>query len=313
MEPVVLPNRAILFSGPGMRPFSALTFSMSSICPFSFLSPIGYQAMKEWHAVRDSFRSRANTPECSPPTPQSLQDIKLVQAQMAAVYAVALIRERISDREFQAARANIDAVLELMTDGFVNAWGPRFSRRGRARRARALAHQAALDFEAAQGAAMAAVLLQPVAVDNPGGWGTGGGWGDVGTWGAAPSAPALWAAPLGNTWGWGGGANGGWAALGVRLKRIFYPGRRGCAQPPCFPGPHCVFFPATPWIASSSGSAAVRTANRERSVVGTGAGRTTMGPRVLDCTLAMDNNNNDFYSPQKRPKNYKERMTFISI
>jgi hypothetical protein len=97
-----------------------------------------------------------------------------------------------------------------MTDGFVNAWGPRLSRRGRARRARALAHQAALDFEAAQGAAMAAVLLQPVAVDNPGGWGTGGGWGDVGTWGAAPSAPSLWAAPLGNTWGWGGGANRGW-------------------------------------------------------------------------------------------------------
>lgn len=35
--------------------------------------------MKEWHAVCDAFRTRA---ECSPPTLQSLPDVTLVEAQM---------------------------------------------------------------------------------------------------------------------------------------------------------------------------------------------------------------------------------------
>jgi hypothetical protein len=78
--------------------------------------------------------------------------------------------------------------LELMNDDFVNSWGPRFSLRGRVRRARRLARHAEAQMRVAQealAAAAAATTTMPVTGDNDsttndnsGGWGSGSSWGD---------------------------------------------------------------------------------------------------------------------------------------
>ncbi|KAJ7786797.1 hypothetical protein B0H14DRAFT_3506382 [Mycena olivaceomarginata] len=163
---------------------------------YSWWSQIGVDAEKEMAELRAPFNAKY---PWHTPTPKFLADRAALQARLACSYAIVSIREHIQDAEFLAARADIDAVLELMTDAFVHAWGPRFSPRTRVRRARRLARQEEL--EAAQAAAAAATTAAPMDIDDNAsawvnsGWGDGSGWSDGSGWGS------------GSGWGgWGTGA-----------------------------------------------------------------------------------------------------------
>jgi hypothetical protein len=118
-------------------------------------------------------------------------------------------------------------VLEFMRDDFVESWGPRFSRKAAARRAKALARQqraeaweAAREAQhAAEEAAEASGVPLGQATWGNGGWGNGGGWGATATgWGGEPSA--WW---TGGDWDGSGGD--GWL-LGNDNPRRRKPPRR---------------------------------------------------------------------------------------
>ncbi|KAJ7831224.1 hypothetical protein B0H14DRAFT_3464228 [Mycena olivaceomarginata] len=138
MDPVVLPHRAIWpcrrgFVDRGLAPQHHLG-EMSHFCWFS---DIGTEAWNETHARYTEGRLAARA-----------------YATAACIWVVAAIREHIQDAAYFAARADFDAALQLMTDDFVDSWGPHFSPHGRARRARRLAAQEAIA-AAAAGAASA--------------------------------------------------------------------------------------------------------------------------------------------------------------
>jgi hypothetical protein len=99
-----------------------------------------------------------------------------------------------------------------MRDDFVQSWGPKFSLRRRAKRARRLARRAEEQLAANLQAHPAPDLWAPAPINNPnsnvwgtGDWGSGdveGGWPwaqDV--WGTANTGTSsLWAASIGTTW-----------------------------------------------------------------------------------------------------------------
>jgi hypothetical protein len=92
-----------------------------------------------------------------------------------------------------------------MTDTFVRAWGPSFSRTRRAERLRRLCRRTQEQMEAAQAHAAATAAIDwvgpaPLEVDdNNAVWGSGGGWSDGGGgWGAGS-----WVGMLGTRWGTG--------------------------------------------------------------------------------------------------------------
>ncbi|KAJ7745167.1 hypothetical protein B0H14DRAFT_2637197 [Mycena olivaceomarginata] len=143
-----------------------------------------------------------------------------VQARLASIYAVAVVREKIQDAQFWAARTDIDAdctviALELMTDSFIQAWGPRFSATRRAKRLRRLCRRTQEQMEAAQAHAAATAATNgggPTPLDqvddDKAVWGSGGGWSDGGGgWGASS-----WVGMLGTGWG-----TGGWGMLSAPL------------------------------------------------------------------------------------------------
>jgi hypothetical protein len=144
-------------------------------------------------------------------------------------------RQQIQDRAILAARADIDAILELLTDDFVGAWGYQVSARNQIRRARAKARARRDAFEEAGRLAREAAEAREEADLPPWpapGWGEGGGWGDASTWGGnevgdgdSGSSSSMWdngwngwedtnnGWNLGSTWGTLGGS--GLAAWGA--------------------------------------------------------------------------------------------------
>ncbi|KAJ7799364.1 hypothetical protein B0H14DRAFT_3491668 [Mycena olivaceomarginata] len=184
MEPVVLPRRARTRQHLDLYPWRA-QHEPQDHNTYSWWSPIGEDARAEADAVRTPFTRkylwRTDAPEESAAR-------AAVQARLASIYAIAVIREKIQDTQFWAARADIDAALELMTDTFVRAWGPSFSRTRRAKRLRRLCRRTQEQMEAAQAHAAATAAIDwvgpaPLEVDdNNTVWGSGGGWSDGG-WG----------------------------------------------------------------------------------------------------------------------------------
>jgi hypothetical protein len=109
-------------------------------------------------------------------------------------------------------------VLEFMRDDFVESWGPRFSRKAAARRAKALAREAREAARDAQRATEEVAEASGVLLGQAM-WGNGGGWGPTATgWGGEPSA--WW---TGGDWDGSGGD--GWL-LGNDNPRRRKPPRR---------------------------------------------------------------------------------------
>ncbi|KAJ7363884.1 hypothetical protein DFH08DRAFT_798347 [Mycena albidolilacea] len=173
---------------------------------FCWFSEIGSDASMEGCAWYGQFTKKH---------PQGDESSAVFRADRAScLWAVAAIRKRIQDAAFYAARADIDAALELMRDDFVQSWGPKFSARRRAKRARRLARRAQEQLAANLQAHPAPDLWAPTPINDPnsnvwgtGDWGSGdgeGGWPwaqDV--WGTANTGTSsLWAASIGTTWGW---------------------------------------------------------------------------------------------------------------
>ncbi|KAJ7658403.1 hypothetical protein B0H14DRAFT_3540579 [Mycena olivaceomarginata] len=220
IEPFRMPNRA-LWSSP-MHGRHRLCTPRPSIRRTAFMFSAGHDAQQEYDRYRNTFLRQFphRSPERLQQTTHFVTETTLLQGRLAAVFAVAVIRDFINDRDILAARADIEAVIELINDTFVNAWGPSFSGRARARRARALAHQGRLDYEAALAAHAAALpYLPPFGAPTPdidtasaastGSWGTGVGWGgevndstndtdtDAGGWG---SGNGTWGSSWGASW-----------------------------------------------------------------------------------------------------------------
>ncbi|KAJ7150419.1 hypothetical protein C8R46DRAFT_1229980 [Mycena filopes] len=222
--PPLLPPRARYSEPMFTRPF---------FCNYFYFSSIGFHA---YNASSDLI-SKFYKAHADPTGPGYMAAYSLLQARLATIYAVAGIQEALQDRAILAARADVDAALELMTDEFVGAWGPYFSHRSaRLRRKRvAAAQQAAAAAAAAaqhaaelqlvqQAAAAAAAGVSTIAVaDLPDipldvlfdsdtlnaledGWGTA-------TWDVASPGEQVewgWAAAAQPGAGWGGG---GWDNL----------------------------------------------------------------------------------------------------
>ncbi|KAJ7017497.1 hypothetical protein C8F04DRAFT_1279270 [Mycena alexandri] len=134
----------------------------------------------------------------------------------ACLYAATTRIQAISDHAILAARADVDAALELMTDDFVRAWGP--------------SSDPVYAVRAAAAAAPPEPAPQPVAVATPAwsswtnglGWtatdhgsDNGGSWDDGVGWGPATASGASW----GDGDGWGQGT--GWRRR--RPKPRVYP------------------------------------------------------------------------------------------
>ncbi|KAJ7358559.1 hypothetical protein DFH08DRAFT_802377 [Mycena albidolilacea] len=159
---------------------------------YSWWSQIGVDTEKEMAELCAPFNTKY---PWHMPTPEFLADRAVLQARLACSYAIVSICEHIQDTEFLAARADINAVLELMTNAFVHAWGPRFSPCTRVRCPRRLARQAQEELEAAQAVAAtatAAALMDIMDIDNDtdastwgnSGWGDGSGWSNGSGWGS---------------------------------------------------------------------------------------------------------------------------------
>ncbi|KAJ7019386.1 hypothetical protein C8F04DRAFT_1276297 [Mycena alexandri] len=223
--------------------FPPTTFTEDSHPAYFFFSLIGYAAFQESGDLCAAFRRKYPVAQRSHvgDTPEfrrdrvchlaSLGHFSTTYAQhqthgnsQAAVYAVAGIRDLIHENTIKAARADIDAALELMTNVFVGAWGPSVSTAARARREmgrlRAARRRQREEFWAARAAALEAASsahersLTPVPL--PAQWDTvTAGWGDTGTanswgtgsgWGAATANNNEW----GTGSGWGAATEWGW-------------------------------------------------------------------------------------------------------
>ncbi|KAJ7873671.1 hypothetical protein B0H13DRAFT_2348907 [Mycena leptocephala] len=147
-------------------------------------------AFEEAGLLRRRFRQKYpyEAPERTQLPPQFIQDNARLEGQLACIYAVAGFRERLIDNAILAARADVDAAIEFLADDFIKAWGPRKSAKSAARRAKALADEAAARQQ--QHIRESSLIWD----EEHNGWGSGGGWGDTGTgWG---------------TGDWSGGATG---------------------------------------------------------------------------------------------------------
>ncbi|KAJ7661211.1 hypothetical protein B0H14DRAFT_3540257 [Mycena olivaceomarginata] len=157
---------------------------------FCWFSEIGSDASMESYARYGQFAKKH--PQGDESSAVFRADRARMYAVSACVWAVAAIRERIQDAAFYAARADIDAALELMRDDFVQSWGPKFSLRRRAKRARRLARRAEEQLAANLQAHPAPDLWAPAPINNPNS-NTCGGPANTGT-------SSLWAASIGTTW-----------------------------------------------------------------------------------------------------------------
>ncbi|KAJ7024805.1 hypothetical protein C8F04DRAFT_1269942 [Mycena alexandri] len=134
------------------------TFTEEFLPPYFYFSLIGFTAFHEsldlCVAFRDKYpRSQRREDQV---TAVFLQDRAHLVASLACVYAIAGFRDRIHENALKAARADVDAMLELMTDDFVGAWGPSRVPGACTRRRQALIRAA----QRAQGAAYYAARLQ---------------------------------------------------------------------------------------------------------------------------------------------------------
>ncbi|KAJ7840499.1 hypothetical protein B0H14DRAFT_2587397 [Mycena olivaceomarginata] len=165
---------------------------------FCWFSDIGTEAWNETHARYTVFARR--NPTLVHFCAVSQQEGRLAArayATAACIWVVAAIREHIQDAAYFAARADVDAALQLMTDDFVNGWGPRSHGRAKRARRRHLARHAKEAIAAAAAGAASADSTMPDTVDD-GSWYTSGpGWGG---WGSD------------NLGGWGGGWGGEWGS-----------------------------------------------------------------------------------------------------
>ncbi|KAJ6452358.1 hypothetical protein C8R47DRAFT_1083774 [Mycena vitilis] len=232
--------------------WGALVFREGQVSPYYYFSPIGFDASNESSRLERVFTGKYPHELGSGRyelRADFLQEQRRLSASLgqsvavalsapsftvipAAVYAVALRREHLQNAPILAARAVRDATIELMTDDFVHAWGPHFSRKATQRRGRALA-AAAEAFAAAHAANTPEVeeFSDSDSEDGSGGWGNGGGSAANGAWGggwgnnASANAAAWGNGGWGNNVGWnvgwgagGGWGNGGWNAP-VKPKR----------------------------------------------------------------------------------------------
>ncbi|KAJ7842074.1 hypothetical protein B0H13DRAFT_2365381 [Mycena leptocephala] len=205
---------------PSPAYFSSAPFTETPTFVYYVFSSIGLATAEASSLLRKNFRTRyPHMPGCGryEQSKEFLDDQRFLQAGLATIYAVTGFHERLSDEAILAAHADLDAVLEFMRDDFVESWGPRFSRKAAARRAKALAREArevARDAQrAAEEAEASGVLLGQAT------WGNGGGWGPTATgWGGEPSA--WW---TGGDWDGSGG--NGWL-LGNDNPRQRKPPRR---------------------------------------------------------------------------------------
>ncbi|KAJ7873228.1 hypothetical protein B0H13DRAFT_2349139 [Mycena leptocephala] len=102
-------------------------------------------AFEEAGLLRRRFRQKYpyEAPERTQLPPQFIQDNARLEGQLACIYAVAGFRERLIDNAILAARADVDAAIEFLADDFIKAWGPASPLNPAARRAKALADEAA--------------------------------------------------------------------------------------------------------------------------------------------------------------------------
>ncbi|KAJ7794947.1 hypothetical protein B0H14DRAFT_3496549 [Mycena olivaceomarginata] len=172
IEPFWMPNHA-LWSSPmhGHHRLHTMPLHMEDrFHVFCWFSPIGHDAQQEYDRYQNTFLCQFphRSPKRLQQTTHFVTETTLLQGRLAAVFAVAVIRDFINDRDILAARADIKAIIELMNDTFVNAWGPWFSGHTRARQAHALAHQGRLDYKAVLAAHAAALpISHPLACRPP--------------------------------------------------------------------------------------------------------------------------------------------------
>ncbi|KAJ7702505.1 hypothetical protein B0H16DRAFT_1483200 [Mycena metata] len=179
------------------------TFDANSVPYYFFFSPIGFAAWKESHKLLATFRGKY-------PSVQRMEDAETVEfvrdrarllASLAAVYAVAGFRDRIRN----AARADVEAALELMRDDFVGVLGASRS-----------AHLRRRTTPATKGRGWGTSTTTSGSGWESGGWDSTGGWGTNttttdGGWGTSTTMS-------GSGWesgGWGTGTTttsggGGW-------------------------------------------------------------------------------------------------------
>ncbi|KAJ7023314.1 hypothetical protein C8F04DRAFT_1193564 [Mycena alexandri] len=195
------------------------TFTEDSHPAYFFFSSIGYAAFHESGNLCAAFRRKYPLALRSQltHTPEFESDRARHLGSLAAIYAVAGIRDLIVENALKAARADVDAVLELMTEAFVGAWGPSVSRAHRFRREQAVLREGRRRQREAFYAARAAAVapsLSPQPLDPPAqwdpvpdGWGTGNvGWGSGSGWGSPTATNHGWATGGSqNGWGWGWG------------------------------------------------------------------------------------------------------------
>ncbi|KAJ7024850.1 hypothetical protein C8F04DRAFT_1269856 [Mycena alexandri] len=216
MEPFSLPHRARETSvvWPDSQRFGA----SNSCSPYYVFSSFGHAAHHEAGNLRREFAQMHDPYDRHNTDPRYVADLARLQGRLASLYAIVGIQEIIQDRALLAARASVEAVMELMTNDFVGAWGPYFSPRSAENRRRRLAREAQRRANAAQ-AAQAQLTdvwvghtitigdLPDIPIselglldednDNAVGW-VSPGWGDGG----------------GGAWTNSGGGNHGWGDVG---------------------------------------------------------------------------------------------------
>ncbi|KAJ7045349.1 hypothetical protein C8F04DRAFT_1173447 [Mycena alexandri] len=188
--------------------FAAFHESLGLLGPFAREYPLGQRT--QVRDTADFLRARAR-----------------LLASLAAIYAVAGFRDRIRLAAVKAARADVDAALELMTDEFVDAWGPSRVRGARARRQQALMVVARREDRAAAQQAYWATRLAAVEAPVPAlsaddGDDVAAGTSNnatVGT-GTTTTVGMGWGTDtMTNTWGTGWGTGWGWGWVPHRRQR----------------------------------------------------------------------------------------------
>ncbi|KAJ7029076.1 hypothetical protein C8F04DRAFT_1265295 [Mycena alexandri] len=109
-----------------MEPFS-LPHCARKHRPYYVFSSFGHAAHHEASNLRREFAQMHDPYDRHNTDPQYVADLARLQGRLASLYAIVGIQEIIQDRALLAARASVEAVMELMTDEFVGAWGPYFS------------------------------------------------------------------------------------------------------------------------------------------------------------------------------------------
>ncbi|KAJ7161945.1 hypothetical protein C8R43DRAFT_1123655 [Mycena crocata] len=146
IPPIILPRSGLC---PLMFHRRPLVFHEHMNHPYLIVTEFGGQAAVEHHEVAFEFGHKYPFPLSSPlrETEQFAKDLRRLCAYFATIHATLFLRERLRHDDlaraahtahsaFLASLPAVDAMLELMRDDFVHAWGPYVSEKTRRRRRR---------------------------------------------------------------------------------------------------------------------------------------------------------------------------------